>query len=682
TPAGQRVVADSRFPLGKTADTKDAYRRHTKGNSLYRNRGDGTFEEVPDAGGAIAGRWAWGAEGIDFDNDGVPEIVIAAGMLTNSRSEDLMGFFWRQVVARSPATASPAPEYENGWDSINQYIREDYSWNGREPNLFYVRAGGRYCDYSGVSGLDYADDTRTFAATDFDGDGNLDLFLKSRLGPQVRVLRNNCGAARKSICFALRGTKSNRDGIGAVVEVEAGGRRITKSLQAGSGYLSQHTKRVYFGLADADHATRVRVRWPSGLAQEFEHLEAGYWYDIVEGSTELKKTAFLPRQPMRSSEVIGDNSVRLQATWLLEPVPIPEKRKGPGFLLLTDGRDTAPQGVSIETLDLKKAAPDTVAAYTLFRRYLFDWRAPLTAPTLLLLDAEGRANKIYPGIPPLATLRSDLAAQDTADRIRAGLPFPGRYVARPMRNYYKLGAAFVGAGYPEQALPFLDAAVRQWPGNFKAWLALGQVHLELNRLPNARLSLEKALALNRNSPEVWNNLGGVAIAEGKNEEALRCFDTMLSIAPKSVYGLTNAALALSRLNRKADAERLYRQALEIDPKDSDTMDRLGLLIAQQGRTDEAIALFKQALTRDPQHVSAINNLGVAYAQAGRPAEAIAALSYGVRVAPDRDMIALNLARVYVAAGDRERAKDVLKSFLTRVPDNTAIRRALQQLGEP
>ena len=682
TPAGQRVVADAKFANASTPELKDAYRRHTKGNSLYRNRGDGTFEERPDADGAAVGRWAWGAEGIDFDNDGVPEIFGACGMLTNSKPEDLMSFFWRQVVAKSPVTQAVTPEYEAGWNSINQYIREEYSWNGHERNVFYVRNNGRYHDCSSVSGLNHADDSRTFAVTDVDGDGNLDMFLKSRLGPQVRLMRNAAARERRSIAFALRGVKSNRDGIGTVVEVKAGGRLWRKSVQAGSGYLSQHTKRLYFGLDEASTVDEVKVTWPSGLAQRFGALDAGHVYDLVEGSAELRKTPFLKSATPRASEASGDNQVALTATWLLEPVPLPERVAGPGFVLLTDGRHRAPAGVKVTTVNLKEAAADTAAAYTLFRRYLFDWRAPLTVPMMILIDGESRAHKIYPNIPPVATLAADLDALAGANRQRMALPFAGRYIDQPIRNYYKLGAAFAAAGYNDQALPYLRAAVAQWPGNFKAWLAIGQVHLESNRLAEARVGLEKAVALNEASPEVWNNLGGVAMGEGRNDEALRCFEKMLNLAPDSVYGLTNAGLALTRMGRNADAEKLYRKALALQPKDAETADRLGLLIGQQGRLAEAIALFKQALTNDPKNVSAINNLGVAYVQAGQVADAIAAFDYGVKVAPMNDMMSLNLARLFVTQNQTEKAREVLRGFLKRVGDHAAARRALQQLGEP
>src|SRR5205807_1774990 len=236
---------------------------HTKGNSLYQNRGDGTFADTGAAQGIDMGRWAWCADAHDFDNDGAPEIYVTCGMLTGAppseTQPDLMSFFWRQVVAKSPTVAERSEEYENGWNAINQLIREGYSWNGREPNVFYARRNGRYYDFSGVSGLDCALDSRAFAVTDFDNDGNLDLLVKSRLGPQVQAFRNECAGGRKSIMIRLTGMKSNRDAIGARVEVDG----KVKFLQAGSGYLSQHTKVLHFGLGEASRNVKVRIRWPS-----------------------------------------------------------------------------------------------------------------------------------------------------------------------------------------------------------------------------------------------------------------------------------------------------------------------------------------------------------------------------------------------------------------------------------
>ena len=93
---------------------------------------------------------------------------------------DAEGYFWRHVVARTPSTQVSVDAYENGWNALNQWIREDHNWSGHESNVFYVARNGRYYDASGVSGLDVADDSRAFAVTDYDNDGCVDVILKSR----------------------------------------------------------------------------------------------------------------------------------------------------------------------------------------------------------------------------------------------------------------------------------------------------------------------------------------------------------------------------------------------------------------------------------------------------------------------------------------------------------------------
>ena len=118
--AGQRVVASDKFAPSQGNGFADAYRRHTKGNSLYRNKGDAVFEETTAGEGVHMGRWAWSSVGYDFDNDGSPEILIGSGMLSNVGKEDLMSFFWRQVVSESPQTARPSAAYESGWNALNQ----------------------------------------------------------------------------------------------------------------------------------------------------------------------------------------------------------------------------------------------------------------------------------------------------------------------------------------------------------------------------------------------------------------------------------------------------------------------------------------------------------------------------------------------------------------------------------
>ncbi len=676
--SGQRIVNDPAFrPARKDPALRSAYRQHVKGNSLYRNNGEGTFTYTGDSQGIEIGPWSWSCDGYDFDNDGSPELYIACGMLNNGGSTDLMSYFYRQVVAKSPVTYAPAPEYENGWNAINQLIRQSYNWASPESNLFFARRAGRYYNFSGVSGIDVAEDSRAFAFTDIDGDGNLDIVLKSRLAPQVRIFQNACGVGKPAIVFALHGTESNRDAIGAHVEVDG----QVKWLSAGSAYLSQHTKRLHFGLR-GPRAEKVRIEWPSGKVQNLPPLAAGFLCEVTEGSEHLQLTPLAPRKDWPEDVPIeADNAARLRTTWLWEPVPLPEKRRGPALFVLHAGESLPALPAPLESLDLRQANPDLVAAYAIFRRYLFDYRADLETPLWLLIDAESRARKIYAEAPVAAAVLADLRSLDGPLPDARGLPFAGYFIGRPARDYYKLGGALQQAGYGEQALPYFEETLRRTPDDPKALLAVGRIHLEAKRLPQAREALDRAVALDARLPEAWNELGGVESEAGDFIAAMRYYQKALDIAPDLGYALVNAAHAQEDLEHTAEAERLYRHALAVDAKNGDAANGLGLLLAKQGRNDEARALFESAIAARRDDASAINNLGVLYINMGRMNDAIAAFQYGIQVAPASEMLYLNLARIWVQKGEPGKARALMQDLLARKPDSQMAVKALEQLRD-
>jgi len=644
TVPGQRVIHDPAFK--SAARDAEAFRRHTKGNCLYRNKGDGTFEETSALEQVEMGRWAWSSGGFDWDLDGMPEILIGAGMVTNQSRKDLNSFFWRQVVAKTPEKQRAAAVYENGWNALNQLIREDYSWNGREPNVFYVKPNGMrqggYRDASGVSGLDFADDTRTFAVTDFDGDGIPDLVLKNRLGPQIRAMQNDCSGARKAIAISLRGTKSNRDAIGARVEVNG----QVQYLSAGSGFLSQHSKRLHFGLA-GQPAVHVKITWPSGAIEEVSGLEPGYAYTIVEGSREHVRAPFRARKFWLASVLHGKNDPEFGDTWLLDPVPTPDRRtvKGAaGFVVLHASESPKmPPGVPAELIDLRIEKDDVAAAYSLFRRYLFEYRRDLSLPLVLLVDGEGRARKIYADIPPAAQMRSDLARIDRSHAL--ALPFPGKYYLNPRRNYFKLGAAFYWAGYPERALPYLAETLRARPGNWKALQAMARIQLEL----------------------------------GRDKEALASFQQLIDIKSDYPPAFVGAGEAYAKQDDQASARRMFQRAVALDPKCADAMNQLGLLAASANDLAGARRWFQQAIEAQQDHPGAINNLGVLYAKIGQPNDSIAAFRYGIKMNPDDEELYLNLARVYVTMGERDKARGVLNELMEQKPGNATATKALGEL---
>ena len=617
TDAGQRVVADPEFkPASKFPD---AYRAHTMGNSLFRNRGEGTFEDVTARENVGFGRWAWSSGGHDFDNDGIPEILITCGMLTNESPADLNSFFWRQVVAKSPLEQTRSTAYENGWNAINQFVREKYSWSGHEPNVFHVRRGNRYFDFSGISGLDWAEDSRAFAVLDFDGDGRPDIILKSRLGPQVRTLQNNCAGKNRSIAFRLQGTKSNRDAIGAKIELDG----QTKWLEAGTGFLSQHTKRISFGLGSALTARVAKITWPSGLVQKFSNLKTRHTYSIQEGSDKCASEPFREHQQWTSEQVIGDNTLRLADTWFAEPLPLPAAQPGPGLFVIKERS----------------------REYEIYRRYLFDWRTDLSPPLPLLLNRSGEVVKVYGALPSKEQVHADRLKLDSYSPSLA-LPFPGFFLKPPKRDFFKFGAAYLWAGFPEQALAYLLRVLEQDPNNTRVLVLVGQIHLEGDRLSEAARFFVRAAELDPSSAQAHIGLGDVA----------------------------------ARKSDLPEAASQYRKAFELDPQSAEAANGVGLASAKLGQFDAAQRYFETAITLRRSYPEAINNLAVMFSKQGKIKDAVAAWSYGIQVAPDEDILYLNLGRTYVQLGDNEKARAVMQQLLDRKPDDVTAKRALEQLG--
>ncbi len=652
TAAGQSVVKSPGFPLRM----EEAWRGHTKGNSFYRNLGNGTFASEAGKLGIEMGRWGWAADAADFDNDGKPELLLTCGMLTGQRQPDLMGFFWRQVVAKSPATASPSAVYENGWNALNQFIREGYSWNGGEPNVFYVRDGEGYRDASAESGLNFAGDSRAFALTDFDGDGCLDVCVKSRLAPQLRVFQNRCGQGRERIGLRLRGTRSNHDAIGARVTVDG----QTKWLTAGSGYISQHTKTIYFGLRSASVSV-VEIVWPSGERQRVDGLAAGAVYEIREGGEAVRGPAFVEQQPIRPKELSGDNRPRLHDTWLQDPVPLPESKTGPALFVVT--------------AEMLRGNEDLAAAYSLFRRYLFEYRAELELPLALLLDAQGRVCKVYAAVPLAAQVEEDLRLIGKA----ATLPYPGRHVSRPRRDYFKLGASLLWCGYPEQALPYLEAVLQQQPENVRSLVLVAQIHREAKRLEKASALLEEALRLEPASAEAWNELGGVAMAREEYGVALEYFEQALAAKDGLVYALLNAGQAADKADQLPRSEEYFRKALALEPKSPEAHQRLGLALAKNGKPAEGENHLLEAVRLRPALAAAWNNLGVLYLRQGTPQKAVDALERGIAAAPEDELLYLNLGRIYVQTKRYAEAKAAILRLLRVKPESAIAKKALQAL---
>ena len=738
--AGQRVSEQPIFHANDPAEIQSHYRRHARGNSLYRNLGDSRFKKVSEDAGVEMGRWAWSSDAWDFDHDGYSDLYVANGYISGPETRDLGSFFWRQVVGNSPSTSTPSLPYERGWNAINELIRSDSTWNGYERNTLYLNnRNGTFSEISGVSGLDFLDDSRSFALADLDHDGRLEVVLKNRNSPQLRVLQNVMREIGDAVSFRLRGVKSNRDAIGAAVTVERGGLRQTKYLQAGSGFLSQHSKELFFGLGKTDAPVSATVRWPSGLTQSFQNLPANHRIAIEEGRQDFRPTQFGPPSSaystgsVQAASLLDDGS---SETWLLDSLPAPDFslpdisgqlqslasfRGKPVLLafwaqapesstkqLLRFQKDSALfRSNNLQTLSINVDAPENMAAardflgqqrisfpvlfatpdvigiYSILFRYLFDRRRDLPIPISFLIDEAGAIVKIYQGAAEPGRIARDAASipRNAEQRLAKALPFPGTlYNGAFKRNDFTYGVALFQRGYLDHAVASFKQVVAAKPNDPEAYYNLGTLYLRKNQLPDAQTYLEQTLRLRPDYPEAWNNLGMIAVQQNRAEAAIGNFKQSLKLRPDYTIALLNLGNLYRRQGNNSDAADLLSKALSLEPQNPEANYSLGMLYARQNDFARAIELFRNATRVRPDYSEAWNNLGVIFVRQGRNAEAELAFKQCIVVAPNFDQAYLNLGNLYMLSNDKEKARAVLQSLLRLQPYHKLAQQALEMLN--
>jgi hypothetical protein len=271
-------------------------------NFLFRNAGDGTFREtallagvsVPASGRPVSGM---GTDFQDYDNDGWEDIHFTAlsGETFPLFRNETRGAFVEttQVSGLSTLTAR-----SSGWCTVfadvdndgrkdiftanshaNDRIAEQEATGWKQPNNLFINSGqGRFRDATSESGLAAAPAVhRGCGVADFNDDGRLDVAVLV-LGERAELWQNDSAPDRRWLIVRLRGSKSNRDGIGARVLVGDQARTMTTAV----GYASSSHAGVHFGLGAATEIERVEVQWPSGTRQVLEKVKTNQVLEIKE----------------------------------------------------------------------------------------------------------------------------------------------------------------------------------------------------------------------------------------------------------------------------------------------------------------------------------------------------------------------------------------------------------------
>ena len=269
-------------------------------NFLFHNNGNGTFEEVAllsgaalrDHGKAVA---SMGAEFKDYDNDGLPDIAVTAlagETFPLFRNAGKGGF----VDATYLSQIGPLSLKHSGWglglfDFNNDGWKDLFSANShvndrveqfeaavyKENDAVFANSHGVFSDVSGVAGLTLAKAHRGAAFADFNGDGRVDAVVSS-LGEPAELWENVSPDPRHWLILRLRGTKSNRDGIGTRVRIGNQYAEMTTTV----GYASSADWGVHLGLGSTAVAGEIEIRWPSGSTQTLRAIKADQVVEVTE----------------------------------------------------------------------------------------------------------------------------------------------------------------------------------------------------------------------------------------------------------------------------------------------------------------------------------------------------------------------------------------------------------------
>ena len=213
------------------------------GNRLYRNLGDGTFEDVSEQAGIVDGGWGWGACMEDFDNDGDLDIF-----------------------------------HVNGSDTVHA---GDFQFD--QVRYFESQGDGTFVEAADEAGLLSAGQGRGVACFDSDRDGDLDIFITNnefRIGSD-NFYRNELANGNHYLTVKLQGSGQNTACLGARIEVKNGNATQVREIRAGNNFVSQNAPEAHFGLGAAT-IVDVTVYWPDGTRSDLESVAADQLLTVMQ----------------------------------------------------------------------------------------------------------------------------------------------------------------------------------------------------------------------------------------------------------------------------------------------------------------------------------------------------------------------------------------------------------------
>ncbi|HEY1849133.1 MAG TPA: CRTAC1 family protein, partial [Opitutaceae bacterium] len=342
------LIADARGRDAETAAAPDRAPKYHR-NALLLNTGTGSFQEGAFLAGIEATDWTWAVRFEDFDNDGWQDLFVTNGFPRSQGADVTL----RMMRAETPAERIRIEQAAPPQEEVHMAFK----------NMGDLKFRNVTSDWGvGKSGIAFG-----AAVGDLSGDGNLDIVYANFNHP-FTILRNDNDTGHV-VNVDLRGTVSNRYGIGAMVKLESALGLQVRELTLSRGYLSSSEPMVHFGTGSDTTVRRLTVKWPSGHVQVFENLPVDRRYTVTEPSAAIPIPADAPRPPRQFSETGGTTGLSVNSREedvdevnVQRLLPIRLNPRGPALAvgdLFGSGRDdVVVGGTTRDSLRILRAGPD------------------------------------------------------------------------------------------------------------------------------------------------------------------------------------------------------------------------------------------------------------------------------------------------------------------------------------
>ena len=633
-------------------------------NTLYANRGDGTFADATHAaglGGVVQPFLGWSTAFLDFDNDGWLDLFVANGHVYPQLRELPSGLRYAQ------------------------------------RNLLYRNLGGRFEEVGTDAGGDWQAEgvSRAAAVADYDDDGDPDILFVN-LNDRPALLRNDSRGGNRWIGLELAAGSGDPEGTGARVELWSGGRRQLREVQRGYGFQSSHDPRLLFGLGPESAVDSLVVSWPSGSRETVAPESANRYWRLREGEGRLEPAYAAPGPGPDPAQPAPAARHRTAAPSPRPASPDPGGEDWSAARYRETGEDLYRRGRYAEARTALERAveldPEGIGSYVNLGLVLASGLGEEEEARRVLEKAVSRDSghagarhvlgKLYLN---QGRLPEAITALEAALRLSPGLWEYADW----------LGLACLRAGRTEDAETAFRQAARAAPWSPAPRLHLAQLYDRLGRPEDsgrerrifARLRplqdraelYEGKVGDYPDSPHARQLLGLVYLEQGRVPEALQEFKEILRLDP----GFAAAHHAIGRVlqagGRLPQAVRSLERACELDPELLDAHVDLGTAYHGSGRYDLAVEAYQRALALDPERPLVYSNLGMAHAMAGRFEAAAEAFRQGLERAPDSIDLHEALGQVYARQGRLREAVAEWETVLRLAPGHQRATAAIREV---